>query len=393
MSFQKGAMLQRPIIIKGHKFADHIGIYIGNNKVIHFGFPVGTKIIKTSLEEFAEGGGGINSVSVKEYAVNEEHQEIICENAELLLSIQENGYNEKYNLFWNNCEHFARECYQTDNNGCISYSQWENIRGDVGENVSKIMGKTINAIGTMARELSTSPVAKEAIGKSAGIAARSVIKGTVKTVYKSPLGKQAIKSIAKSATGKTIHGGAAINSVSKVARGNAVVGTVTTIALTGPDLYRAIFDKSVSWQQVTKNFATNGAMVAGGIGGWAGGAAIGTAIFPGVGTVVGGLIGSFSLSYVSEEVSKKALDFLHEDDSVKMMALVQEELVKICSELELAEDEVENIVMPAVENKMDTKWLREMYKSGPTDTKRAEFAYSQCRGICLDAMSKQANNF
>ena len=53
-----------------------------------------------------------------------------------------------------------------------------------------------------------------------------------------------------------------------------------------PDFYRAIFKRSISWQQ----FAKNTAGVVTGTAGWIGGAAVGS-IFPGIGTVAGGLIG------------------------------------------------------------------------------------------------------
>ncbi|MCK5810071.1 MAG: lecithin retinol acyltransferase family protein [Cocleimonas sp.] len=382
MSYQKGSMLQRSIKIKNIKIANHMGIYIGENEVIHFGYPMDDKIIKTSLKEFSDG----EIITVKQYPDNDVHAEKICKIAEVLLEAPKNTYNKKYNIFLNNCEDFSRECYGNDSH--LVMDQWESIRGNLGEKSTKTSAHLLNSAATIARELGTSPAAKNLISKSAGISTRRAIKGGVKAVYNSSVGKKAIESIAKNALGKSVYGGAAINNVSKVARGNVVVGTITTVALTGPDLYRAMFDKSVSWKQVSKNFASNGAMVAGGMGGWAGGAALGTAIFPGVGTIVGGLVGSIAAGTVAEKVSKKAMDYLHEDDSQQMLSLVQEELVKLCDEFQLTEEEFKKQLMPEIEKMVDEKWLREVYKSGSCDAERTEFINSQCYGICSELKNK-----
>lgn len=90
----------------------HHGIYVGNNKVIHFAPESGGEIInweaaevvETSLETFLKGG----EPEVRQYS-DEERLELyspkeIVQNAKHCL-----GY-KNYNLIFNNCEHFANSC-------------------------------------------------------------------------------------------------------------------------------------------------------------------------------------------------------------------------------------------------------------------------------------------
>jgi hypothetical protein len=81
----------------------HHGIDIGKNRVIHFTGEPGRKkdasIEETSLEEFLNGG----KIKIVKYSECFNPQETV-EIAKKFLS--ESGYN----LFWNNCEHFARYC-------------------------------------------------------------------------------------------------------------------------------------------------------------------------------------------------------------------------------------------------------------------------------------------
>ncbi len=387
--FSKGAMLQRPIKSLYGK-ADHIGIFVGGGHVIHFGYPSENKIIKTDINGFLGDAGGINKISVKQYPDSKDHVEKIVAKAEEFLAVL-NDFDGKYNIFFRNCEHFARECYSFESTDEIFLrnSQWKHIRQKVFEIGAKGTATAAKYTGSIAGELASSPIAKNTLAKSAGVAARGGIKSGVRSVYSTQIGKQAVETIARNSLGKAAYGGAAINHVSKLARGNAVVGTVTTAVLTGPDLYRAMFDKSVSWKQVSKNFATNGAMVAGGIGGWLGGMAVGAAAgsaVPIVGTAVGGIVGAITGSLITSTVAqkgtKKALDLLHKDDTESMRDLLKEELIKLCVEFELTEDELENKLMPKVHELVTEKWLREMYSSGESDKKRCKFAYSQCYGLC-----------
>lgn len=90
----------------------HHGIYIGNNKVIHYSgfhsFGKKGKIQETSLKDFADGS------IVKEY----EFKHLIrgkSFNPEEIIRRAKSRLNEdNYNLVFNNCEHFANWCTHGD---------------------------------------------------------------------------------------------------------------------------------------------------------------------------------------------------------------------------------------------------------------------------------------
>ncbi len=129
--------------------------------------------------------------------------------------------------------------------------------------------------------------------KAAAIGVVSVRSG-VKAISGTTIGRQAIHRIAAGSLGKAVYGAAAINHVSKLLRSNVVTATIATAVTSGPDFYRAVFGRSISWRQFTKNISVNIAGVATGAVGWLGGAAAGAAIgsaVPIVGTAAGGVVG------------------------------------------------------------------------------------------------------
>lgn len=91
----------------------HHGIYIGNDKVIHFGEgnsdtdtqnPEVNTVHLSSLAEFLKGGFlEVRSYSFKEKLILRKSSEIIAEAEKMLGS---GGYN----LITNNCEHFSNLC-------------------------------------------------------------------------------------------------------------------------------------------------------------------------------------------------------------------------------------------------------------------------------------------
>ncbi len=98
----------------------HMGIYIGNNKVIDYHNPDSGKkksdksilgksnatIRKESLEKFADG----KKVFVHAEPLNEDHgKEVIRKAAKFYRNPRD--YNGKYNLVTKNCEHFATTCF------------------------------------------------------------------------------------------------------------------------------------------------------------------------------------------------------------------------------------------------------------------------------------------
>ncbi|MGI9558377.1 MAG: lecithin retinol acyltransferase family protein [Thermodesulfobacteriota bacterium] len=100
----KNIILQKGDVIKVWRdIYWHFGIYVGNNKVIHFSGQKRDKLCavvkKTSLSSFAKGAG----VNIVEYDGSRSPNEVV-RYAESQLG------RGGYNLVFSNCEHFAREC-------------------------------------------------------------------------------------------------------------------------------------------------------------------------------------------------------------------------------------------------------------------------------------------
>jgi len=196
----------------------------------------------------------------------------------------------------------------------------------------------------------------------------------VRVVAKTDVGRIMVNKIASASTGKTLSGAAATNHASKLLRTNLITGTVVSIVLTGPDIYRAAISQNASWTQAGKNLVVNGAGVAAGTIGWmggaAGGAAIGTAIFPGVGTtigtVIGGLVGATGGGSGGAYLVKKSLDGLIDDDTIKMLKLIETELVSLADEYLLTQGEFD-IVLKKVSEDCTAKFLREVYANKARD--------------------------
>lgn len=90
----------------------HHGIYIGNNKVIHYaGFAQGFKkdrIRKASLEDFKAEGKMFFYPYSRELRGEKYNASAIIERAYSRLN------ENQYNLLWNNCESFANWCTHDD---------------------------------------------------------------------------------------------------------------------------------------------------------------------------------------------------------------------------------------------------------------------------------------
>ena len=204
--------------------------------------------------------------------------------------------------------------------------------------------------------------------RAAAIGVASV-RGGVRAASRTPLGRAAVHRIAAGSLGKGgVYGAAAVNHVSKLLRSNAVTGTVVTVVTCTPDFYRAAFARSISWQQFIKNTAVNVVSVAGGIGGWMAGAAAGAAIgsvMPGPGTAIGGFVGgalgAIGVGLGAGKVVKTVADGVVEDDSKRLLKILEDELQTLAFEYMLTEGEVEQIV-GVVRKTGDEKWLRRMYK-------------------------------
>jgi hypothetical protein len=203
--------------------------------------------------------------------------------------------------------------------------------------------------------------------KAAAIGVVSVRSG-VKAVSGTTVGREAIHRIAAGSLGKAVYGAAAVNHVSKLLRSNAVTATIAAVATSTPDFYRAVFERSISWRQFSKNVSVNVAGVASGTAGWIGGAAAGAAIgsiVPVLGTaaggIVGGLIGALGGGFGGSAAAKVLADRVADDDSKPIMALLQDELEELSFEFMVSESEL-NRIGDEASKIVKPKWLRDLYK-------------------------------
>lgn len=195
-----------------------------------------------------------------------------------------------------------------------------------------------------------------------------VVRSSLKGVSRTSLGRGAIHRIAAGSLGKGVYGAAAVNHVSKLVRTNVISGTVVALIASTPDLYRAVFERSISWRQLTKNLSVNVAGVATGTAGWFAGVAIGGTIgsvVPVVGTaaggVVGGLLGAVGGGMGGSTAATKVADRLVEDDAVPLMAAVEREFQQLAFEYLLTEGEAE-MLAGELSAGLTPEWFRKVFK-------------------------------
>lgn len=103
------------VVRAGALYAHH-GIYVSDKEVIHFAGPTGdfqlsvsnVEIRKTTLKKFLNGG----TLEVKEYTEEQKKDLLTPEQIVSLAreSIGSTGRFFRYNIIFNNCEHFATFC-------------------------------------------------------------------------------------------------------------------------------------------------------------------------------------------------------------------------------------------------------------------------------------------
>lgn len=112
MTFEPGSIIKRPIEGFWGWLYDHMGIYIGNNQVVHFSGESKKErdvlIHKVCLAEFAAG----HKVQLHAAPKNRMHAIAICKKADQIYKNRNNSYNGRYHFTWNNCEDFCIECYE-----------------------------------------------------------------------------------------------------------------------------------------------------------------------------------------------------------------------------------------------------------------------------------------
>jgi len=168
-------------------------------------------------------------------------------------------------------------------------------------------------------------------------------------------------------SGTKIYGAAAMNSASKLLRGNAVTGLATIAIMSAGDVVN-IFRGRISGAQLFKNVLNTSAGVVGGVGGWTAGATAGAAIgsaVPIIGTavggVIGGLAGAFFGSSTAGKVSKTVTDELIEDDSKKMLRILESEFKNVSTDYLLNKSEGEKVADRLKDKLEGGDKLKDMY--------------------------------
>lgn len=208
-------------------------------------------------------------------------------------------------------------------------------------------------------------------------------KQIVNSVYKTQLGKQAIHKVASSQVGKQVSGASAKNVATKTLRTNAITGIVTTVVLTAPDFYRAVFTKTISWKQFSKNFAVNSAGVIAGIGGGIAGGSWGGPW----GAFAGGVFGGVGAAYGA----KKLADLVSVDDSKEIYDMITDEISSLASEYLLSKKEFESIDFNKIfKEKITSKWLRKLYRYGKTESKEKQ--QKEIRAVFEPSIKEKVKN-
>ena len=231
---------------------------------------------------------------------------------------------------------------------------------------------TMAALGCAALSGSTTVltgvVSAQLLRTGIGTFGATSVRNGVQAISRTPAGREVARQIATVSLRKSVAGAAAVNHVSRLLRTNVITAAVAAVVTSTPDFYRALFKRSISWQQFGKNTAINATGVATGAAGWIGGAAGGAAIgsaFPGPGTVAGGLIGgivgSLGAGIGGTTAAKFLADKFVKDDSERLIAVLQDEIAQLASKYMLTEDELEHVIAK-IDQTINPKWLGRMFK-------------------------------
>ncbi len=265
---------------------------------------------------------------------------------------------------------------------------WRTWNGD--DPKQAIRGAIRSGIDAGNQALIIGVLSAQALRTPAAAVGAVVLRDGVRSVASTDLGRNLVQHIAAGSLGKAVYGAAAVNHVAKLLRSNAITSAVSLAVVTAPDVYRAAAG-DISWSQVAKNMAINGAGIAAGAGGWfagvAAGAAIGSAV-PIIGTAIGGVIGGICGGIMGGAAgaggARVVLDPFIRDDSDRMIALLQDAIGALASDYLLSEHEFAEL-MTEVRCTVSDSWLRDMYRqgsSGGSDVDRRQFAYDSFEGAC-----------
>ena len=255
----------------------------------------------------------------------------------------------------------------------FAHSRW---RGEsIKDATMAVLGCAVLSSSTM---ILTGVVSAQLLRTGIGAFGATSVRNGIQAISRTPAGREVARRIATGSLGKSVAGAAAVNHVSRLLRTNAITAAVAAVVTSTPDFYRAVFKRSISWQQFGKNTAINTAGVVTGAAGWIGGAAVGS-VFPGIGTVAGGLIGgivgSLGAGVAGTTAAKSLADKFVKEDSERLIELLQQEIEQLASKYMLTEDEFE-VLLTKINEKVNPKWLRRMFKQKDQPTfLRVEFEH------------------
>jgi hypothetical protein len=112
MNFEPGSIIKRSLGGWCGLFYYHMGVYIGDGAVIHFNGEKpkskSARVCKDTLEQFTAG----KPVKLHAAPRNAVHAQAICTAALAHYQNEQNGFNDRYDFFNNNCESFCVSCYE-----------------------------------------------------------------------------------------------------------------------------------------------------------------------------------------------------------------------------------------------------------------------------------------
>ena len=111
MKLQPGSIVKRRLTGFAGLFFYHMGVYVGNDTVVHFGGErkfAQAILLRESLAAFAAG----KPVVVHAPPRNPAHARAVCAEAERLYTDTQNCFNHCYDFAFKNCEDFCITTYQ-----------------------------------------------------------------------------------------------------------------------------------------------------------------------------------------------------------------------------------------------------------------------------------------
>jgi hypothetical protein len=209
----------------------------------------------------------------------------------------------------------------------------------------------------------------------------AIIRSGLKKAATTKSGKYVIERIASASSGKPKQRATAINHTAKLINGTVVVSSVAVVLNMLPDIYRASWEKSISWKQLAKNFAVATASTGGAVAGAALGAQAGMlagSVVPVVGTtlcgVVGGIAGAIAGAWGTGAATKMAVDCIAADDAEEMFALTQKAILNLAQDYLLSEAEM-NELIGIVQQALTPQFLQQVYASASDDGTRENYVY------------------